>query len=153
MIRIVSEFINENFLDKKLCAIAAIHEGHNIQDPSRNNPHVHIVVPTRTVRLGGFSMKKDLEHAKRKYINIWWEQWACVQNLAYERYGLSIRVSHESLAVQGYSNRESVNHLTRIDWQKEQRGKYMAAGEQRRTICERNLFCRELHQPTLERDR
>ena len=138
LIGIVSEFINENFLDKKLCAIVAIHEGRNIQDPSRNNPHVHIIVPTRTVGLGGFSKRKDREHNKRKYIDIWREQWALIQNLAYERNGLNIRVSHESLFVQGCYGREPVNQLSLVDWQKEQRGERTVAGALRRELTARN---------------
>ena len=138
LIRIVSEFIKENFLDKSLCAIAAIHEGRNIQDPSRNNPHVHIIVPTRTVGLGGFSKKKEREHDKRQYINIWREQWASVQNRAYERNDLSVRVRHESLFVQGCHDREPVNHLSLVDWQKEQRGEFTSAGARRRVLDARN---------------
>lgn len=153
LIGIVSEFINENFLDKRLCAIVAVHEGHNIQDPSRNNPHVHIIVPTRTVELGGFSKRKDREHNKRKYIDIWREQWALIQNLAYERNGLNIRVSHESLFVQGCYGREPVNHLSLVDWQKEQRGERTVAGDRRRTVRQRNLSRRALRQPTLEQSR
>ena len=138
LIRIVSEFIKENFLDKNLCAIAAIHEGRNIEDPSKNNPHVHMIVPTRTVELGGFSKRKDREHNKRKYIDIWREQWASVQNRAYERNALNIRVSHESLFVQGCYNREPVNHLSLVDWQKEQRGEFTSAGARRRMLDARN---------------
>lgn len=120
--RIVGEFIRTNFVDHGLCAIAAIHEGRNAEDPSRNNPHVHIIVPTRTVGPDGFSRKKDREHNKRKYLNIWREQWADVQNRAYERSGLDIRVSHESLEAQGILDREPTIHLSLADWQREKRG-------------------------------
>ena len=57
--RIVRDFIRRNFLDHGLCAIAAIHRGLNRDDPSRNNPHVHIIVPTRPVGPNGFCEKKD----------------------------------------------------------------------------------------------
>ena len=60
----------------------------NTLDPSRNNPHVHIIVPTRSVGEDGFSERKDREHDKRKYVTIWREQWATVQNRAYERNSL-----------------------------------------------------------------
>ena len=136
--RIVEAFIEENFLRQQLCAIAAIHEGRNEQNPLRDNPHAHIIVPTRTVEPGGFSKKKDREHDKPEYVGIWREQWAYVQNEAYERSHLSIRVSHESLLVQGCQDREPLNHLSRIDWQKEQRGERTPAGARRRALEARN---------------
>lgn len=138
LIRIVHEFIEDNFLSCSLCAVAAIHRGRNRDDPSRNNPHVHIIVPTRPVGEGGFSKWKDREHDKREYITIWREQWAEVQNRAYERNGLDIQVSHEALEVQGKRDREPTIHLSRIDWQKEQRGERTPAGDRKRAIKARN---------------
>jgi len=138
LVRIVDEFIEPNFVAYGLCAIAAIHRGHNAEDPSRNNPHVHIIVPTRAVDENGFCKLKDREHNKRMYINIWREQWAEVQNRAYERCRLDIRVSHESLEVQGKRDREPTIHLRRIDWQREQRGERTRAGDRKRAIEERN---------------
>lgn len=137
LIHIVCDFVEHNFVNKRLCAIAAIHEGRNELDPSKNNPHVHIIVSTRTVEANGFSKKKDREHDHRKYINIWREQWADVQNQAYERCQLDIRVSHESLEVQGKA-REPTIHLSRIDWMKEQCGEHTDAGNRKRAIKERN---------------
>lgn len=138
MSRMVNEFIYKNFVNYGLCAIAAIHEKRNETDPSRNNPHVHIIVSTRTVGPNGFSKKKDREHDERKYINIWREQWADVQNRAYERNRLDIRVSHESLEIQGKRDREPTIHLSRIDWQREQRGERTSAGDRKREIAKRN---------------
>ena len=137
-IRIVSEFIHINFVDQSLCAIAAIHEGKNVDDPSRNNPHVHIIVPTRPVGPDGFCLKKDREHDKRKYINAWREQWACVQNRAYERSGLDVRVSHECLEVQGVHDREPTVYLRLADWQREKRGERTRAGDLKRKVDARN---------------
>lgn len=137
LIQIVSEYVSSNFVDQGLCAIAAIHEGRNETDPSMNNPHVHIIVPTRFVGPEGFSKKKDREHDNKKYVGIWREQWAKVQNRAYERNGLDIRVSHESLEIQG-EDREPTIHLSRIDWQKEKRGERTIAGDKKRTIKARN---------------
>ncbi len=71
-------------------------------------------------------------------MNIWREQWAYVQNRAYERNRLDIRVSHESLEVQGRRDREPTIHLSRIDWQKEERGERTSAGDRKRAIRERN---------------
>lgn len=146
LVRIVHEFVEDNFVSCGLCAIAAIHRGHNRNDPSKNNPHVHIIVPTRTIVPDGFCRKKDREHDKRKYINIWRKQWAEVQNRAYERCRLDIRVSHESLKMQGI-DREPVNHLDRIDWQKEQRGERTRSGDRRRAIEAHNKERSRKHQP------
>lgn len=149
-IRIVNEFINHCFVSYGLCAIAAIHAGSNGQDPLKNNPHVHIIVPTRTVGANGFNQKKDREHDKRKYITIWREQWALVQNRAYERNRLDIRVSHESLEIQG-KQREPLPHLSRIDWQKEQRGEHTFAGDKKRAIAARNQ--KHIHQRQIALER
>lgn len=151
LVRIVHEFIENNFVQYRLCAIAAIHRGLNHDDPSKDNPHVHIVVPTRTVGPNGFSQKKDREHDKRKYINIWREQWAAVQNRAYERNGLDIQVSHESLEVQGKRDREPTIHLSRIDYQKEQCGEHTPAGDRKRAIRSRNEERAQKHQTERER--
>lgn len=147
-IRIAHEFIENNFVSDGLCAIAAIHRGYNHDAPTKSNPHVHIIVPTRTVGPDGFCLKKDREHDKKKYITIWREQWADAQNRAYERNRMDIRVSHESLEVQGKRDREPTIHLSRIDWQKEQHGERTLAGDRKRAISERN---RE-RQPELELD-
>ena len=130
--------VEHNFIRQGLCAVAAIHQGKNVENPSRDNPHVHIIVPTRTVEAEGFSKKKDREHDKREYIKIWREEWASAQNRAYERNRLDIRVSHESLEAQGERDREPTPHLSRIDWQREQRGERTPAGDRKREIEERN---------------
>lgn len=157
LIKLVSEYVGDNFTSRGLCAIAAIHEGKNADDPTRNNPHVHIIVSTRTVEPDGFSKKKDREHNQRKYIGIWREQWAYAQNRAYERNGRDIRVSHESLEVQGIRDREPTIHLSRIDWQREKHGERTAAGDQKREIDARNRArARQLQlrqQRSLERSR
>ena len=108
LVRIVHEFVADNFTSQGLCTVAAIHRKHNHHDPKKNNPHVHMIVPTRPVGPDGFCKLKDREHDKRKYITIWREQWATVQNRAYERNGLDIQVSHESLEAQGKQDRKSV---------------------------------------------
>lgn len=137
IVHIVCDFVEDNFVSQGLCAIVAIHEGRNETDPSRNNPHVHIIVPTRTVGPDGFSKKKDREHNKREYVPIWREQWALVQNRAYERNGMDTRVSHERLEVQGVRDREPTAHLNRINWQKKQRGELTRAGDEGRAVEKR----------------
>lgn len=142
LVRIVHEFIEHNFISKNLCVIAAIHRGYNAKSPTRSNPHAHIIVSTRTMGADGFSKRKDREHDKKVYMAIWREQWADVQNRAYARNQMDIRVSHESLVVQGKLHEPTI-HLSRIDWQREQRGERTPAGNRKRTIQERNHENRE----------
>ena len=137
-IQIVQEYINANFLQYGLCAIAAIHEGRNNVDPEKSNPHVHMIVTTRTVDSDGFSKTKYRTLDRAKNTPIWRERWADVQNHAYERNGLSVRVSHESLEIQGKYDQEPTIHLSWIDWQKEQRGEHTPNGDKKRAIQERN---------------
>lgn len=132
-IRIVGEFIEENFRRYGLCAIAAIHRGENKEDPSRNNPHVHIIVSTRTVDTNGFSKKKAREFDTKAYLILWRESWADVQNRTFERNGLDIRVSHKNLKKQGI-DRKPLKHLSPSDMQKEQRGEHTRAGNENRMI-------------------
>lgn len=137
LIKIVDEYVTEHFVEKGLCAVVAIHEGRNKDDPDKNNPHVHIIVSTRTVGPDGFNKKKDREHNKTDYTRIWRSSWSGVQNRAYERNGLNIRVSHESLEVQGI-RRKPLPYLNRIDYQKEERGIRTSAGDRRRAVQEYN---------------
>lgn len=145
LIKIIDKYVEDHFVKKGLCAVAAIHEGKNTDDPSKDNPHAHIIVSTRTVGPNGFNEKKDREHNKRLYVEIWREGWANVLNQAYERNGLEIRVSHESLEVQGI-HRKPVPYLSRIDYQKEKHGIRTAAGDRRRAVQEDNRMLVQKHQ-------
>lgn len=149
LIQITRDFVQTNFVEQGLCAVVAIHKGLNKEDPSKNNPHTHIIVSTRTVDSDGFSKYKYREHNQRKYIHIWRKSWENVQNRAYERKGLDVRVDHRSLASREIE-REPMVHLTLMDWYKEQRGTRTIAGDKNRAIKKRNSE-RE-HQKTLERD-
>lgn len=137
IIKIVTEFITMNFTERGLVAIAAIHEGRNAKDMKRNNPHVHILVTTRTLNANGFNPKKLRELNQKKNVEVWREQWSILQNRAYERNGLDIRVSHESLEVQG-KNRIPTPHLSVIDWHREKNGLHTLAGDEKRKIREKN---------------
>lgn len=137
--KIVKDFIEENFVAKGLCAVAAIHRGTNRDFPSKNNPHVHIIVSTRTVGPEGFNPQKDREHDKRCYIEIWRRAWAEVQNRAYERCHIEKRISHESLRVQGI-DRKPLRHVNYVDLQRGERQRRIQAKELARELArlERN---------------
>lgn len=136
-IKIVEDFVKTNFVDNGFAVIAAIHSGVNPEDQSINNPHTHILVSTRTVDANGFSKIKPREQNKKQYIRIWREQWARELNRELERNKLDIRVSHESIEVQGI-DREPTIYLSRIDFQKEKKGERTIAGDRKREIQKRN---------------
>lgn len=137
IIKIVVEFVKENFIKQGLAVMAAIHKGHNAEDMSRNNPHVHILVTTRTLNANGFNPKKLRELNQKKNVELWRKHWARLQNREYERNGLDIRVSHESLEVQG-QKRIPTPHLSVADWQREISGQRTPAGDRKREILKKN---------------
>lgn len=137
LIEMVREYITDNFIAHGMCAIVAIHEGKN-KDPAKNNPHVHILLTTRLVGQDGFNSKKNREWDKRINCKIWRENWANVQNRAYERNSLDIRVSHESLIMQG-KEREAKKYLRRSDYERELRGIRTIRGDVNREIQSRNM--------------
>ena len=59
-IPIVETFVRENFTDRGLCAVAAIHQGKNPRCPQQDNPHAHILVSTRAVGAVGFLLCRRL---------------------------------------------------------------------------------------------
>jgi hypothetical protein len=115
LLTIVEEFIEPNFIKLGLPAVVAIHKGINIDVPDRNNPHVHIIIPTRTVGPEGFSKKKFLPLNDRANINLWRSRWAEEQNRAYERCELDVRVSHLSLKAQEIE-REPAKYVSRLEY-------------------------------------
>lgn len=135
--RIVNEFIQENFVSQGLCAVAAIHRGKLPSNHPKSNPHVHIIVSTRTVGPEGFNPKKDREHNQRSYIEIWRRAWARVQNRAYERCHVKKRVSHESLRVQGVE-RKPTRHVSYVDLQRGERQRRIQEKERELARLERN---------------
>lgn len=137
-VALVKAFVEENFLSCGYAAIVAIHEGKNEADPSRNNPHLHLIITDRTIGPKGFDKLKIRIFNDRCFVEIWRKEWAIAQNLAYERAGLDVRVSHESLAKQGIRDREPTIHLSRVDWQREKQGIRTPAGDLKRAIKARN---------------
>ena len=136
--RIVADFVEECFSSHGICAVAAMHEGKNAKDASRNNPHVHIIVATRTADENGFSKKKYREFDKRGYIKVWRKKLEDIINRAYERNKCREKVCCECYEVQGIHDIEPTIHLSRIDWQKEKRGERTADGDIKRDIKEKN---------------
>jgi len=135
-IDIIKEYIVDNFIGSGMGACVAIHKGEN-KNPEKNNPHVHILLTTRAIGSEGFSPKKNRDWDKRANVRVWREQWARVQNRAYERKGLNIRVSHESYIMQD-KEREARKYLSRWDYELEQRSIHTIRGDDNRKIEIRN---------------
>lgn len=137
LIVIVEEFVKNYFVKYGFGAIVAIHEGKNEKHPSKNNPHVHIIITTRSIDSTRFCSKKDREWNKKKYVSIWREEWAKVQNNAYKRNQIKAKVSPYSLKAQGRKYK-ALPYLSLADYQKEKRGIHTDVGDKRRKIKKYN---------------
>jgi len=161
-VALVEEFVSENFIAQGFLADLAIHRGllnrHRVSEDiepveeRRDNPHAHIVVPLRTVDEDGFSRTKTQGRYMNNpsYLNQWRREWARLQNREFERLGLDVRVSHESLAARGI-NREPTKHIGAAAMALENRGIQTERGDQYRAVIALNRS-RELERQ-LERQR
>jgi hypothetical protein len=82
--KIAADYANY-FVEQGMCVAWAIHEGKNIDDPSRNNPHMHALLTTRPIdpNTGIFADNKNRDWNKRANVTIWREQLAALINEAY----------------------------------------------------------------------
>lgn len=103
-IKLVREFIAENFVRLGMCADICIH------DKQDGNPHAHILLTTRLVENGEFNKKKNRNWDKRENVSIWRKNWADMQNREFMKKELSTRVSHESYKMRNI-DREPTIHL------------------------------------------
>lgn len=148
-IALTKEFVLDNFMKFGMCADIAIHKG--LLDKSRkplnieavqerkNNPHAHIIIPFRTIDNNGFHRTKTQNRYMNnsKYLVVWRKEWARLQNREFERLGLNVRVSHESLAAQGI-NRVPTKHLGPATLALEKRGVQTERGDEYRETIARN---------------
>lgn len=141
-IEIIREYVNENFISMGMCADIAIHYVKDKNDPARNNPHVHILLTDRPVSHEGFAIKKDRDWNDwrgDKLIRSWRENWAEVQNHAYERKGLShIKVTAKSYIDRKIFDREPKLYISRRDIYLERKGIQTIRGDEMRAIERRN---------------
>lgn len=160
-IKTIKEFVLEAFVKRGMCADVAIHRGHR-EDKTRmegehaqvspNNPHLHILLTDRPIEQGEFCQKKNRDWNKKEFVLQWRELWEKVQNKELERNGLDVRVSHESLVVQGI-DREPTKHLGRKTSEMKRRGKETNRDSDNRAIEARNKDCENRkHQRRLERE-
>lgn len=159
---LAKEFVIEKFIKAGLCVLIAIHRGE--LDKSRkptgiepvherqDNPHAHIIVPFRTVGEEGFARNKTQNRYMNrvKYLKELRKEWADLQNREFERMGLDIRVSHESLTAQGI-DREPAIHIGAAAMALELQGVRTGRGDEYRGIMERNRKRDREHQRNRER--
>lgn len=147
-IKLVKNYVLENFVKIGMCADVAIHEGplEEHKKPSsikpvfgrQNNPHAHILLTTRKVDSNGFDKKKCREWDSKFYVSLWRKAWADIQNKEFEILGSDARVSHESYAAQGQKDREPTKHLGPAVMELELRGIETNRGDEYREILSRN---------------
>jgi hypothetical protein len=101
-IDLMREYIQENFVDKGMCADFAIH------DTGKGNPHAHILLTTRDVDVDGF-VKKNRAWNDRGCLHEWRENWANSCNERLEVKGVE-RIDHRTLKAQGI-DREPTIHI------------------------------------------
>jgi len=102
-IELVKNYINENFVDKGMCADFAIH------DKKDGNPHAHIMLTTREVSQNGFE-GKNREWNKKELLEQWRENWANICNERLQSKGIDERIDHRTLEAQGI-DREPTIHI------------------------------------------
>ena len=121
------------------------------------NPHLHLIVPFRLIDGNGFQPTKLMSRTtnSREYLIRLRRAWADDQNRFYERLGLNIRVSHESLDMQGLC-KHRVPHLSPAEFALERKGEKTRNGDRLREAVKKNerLFHGRSHERTrgLERE-
>ena len=149
-IELVRKYVQENFVDKGMCADISIHAGHEHEKDQGehaehdkkikpDNPHVHILLTTRPTTKQGFDKKKNREWDKRENVLEWRENWADICNREFEKKNLSERIDHRSLQEQGITDRRPTIHLGVAAHQMEQRGIKTEKGDFNREVRADNI--------------
>jgi hypothetical protein len=107
-LRLVKDFVREQFVRKGYGADVAIHAPDNYSD--ERNHHAHILISERRLGPDGFAEKKDPTMNGKAQLATWREQWANLANRHLERYGHEARIDHRSLFEQKI-DREPGIHL------------------------------------------
>ena len=91
----------------------AIHE-----DGLGENPHAHLLIPTRMVTESGFGSHKNREADKKAFIETARAAWCDIANAALADAGSPVRIDHRTLAAQGIertpTTHRGVNRTERI---------------------------------------
>lgn len=122
----------DSFISLGMCAIMAVHAGLN-NNPAKSNPHAHALLTDRPVASDGFCVKKNRDWNRVEQLRKWRAAWAEAQNRAFQEKGMEVRVSHESLEVQGI-DREPTLPLGRAATALERKGIQTERGNRNREI-------------------
>lgn len=133
-INLTRQYVKEAFISQGMCAVIAIHEGRN-EDPAKNNPHAHVLITDRPVDENGFCARKNRVWNTKAFLNKCRALWAEIQNELFREKGMEIRLSHESLKVQGI-DREPTLPLGRAATALERKGIHTERGNHNREIIE-----------------
>ncbi len=138
-IALVEEFCRDNFVNESYAANYAIHRGSFEKERSpkdilpaqerKDNPHAHLIIPFRKVGEDGFSKTKlesRTKDPKQQLVSLR-KSWADIQNRAFERLGLPVRVSHLSLKEQGI-DRQPALHMGALAMSQERKGRATERG-------------------------
>lgn len=104
-IELARAFVTENFISLGMCADLCIHHR------DEKNPHAHVLLTDRPVGENGFLARKNPGWNSRALLLNWRQSWARILNEGYERKGLEKRVTHESYAARGITDRKPTKHL------------------------------------------
>jgi ATP-dependent exoDNAse (exonuclease V) alpha subunit len=167
-IKILREYVQNNFVDRGMCADIAIH------DTNSGNPHAHILLTTRSLNENGQWLAKQQKNYildkngekiydpikktylcgkstktndwdNRENVEQWRQEWANALNRAFEYKGLAQRVTHESYKRQGL-NKEATLHLGKEATALERQGIKTEIGNINRAIRARNLEREEIQE-------
>lgn len=95
---LVQDFVKEQFVSRGMIADVAIHNP--AAGDGQEQPHAHIMSPTRHIGPEGFG-KKAREWNDKAVLQEWREAWGNHVNQALERHGIDQRVDHRSYKDQG----------------------------------------------------
>ncbi|MDJ0511063.1 MAG: MobQ family relaxase [Crocosphaera sp.] len=104
---LVRNFVQNNFVDKGLVADLAFHE------IDTHNPHVHIMITTRTVDENGLGAK-DRSLDKKDFLLKLRESWAIYTNDALESIGSSEIIDHRTLKEQNITRIPQIHLGTNV---------------------------------------
>lgn len=131
---LVARFVQDNFTRRGLVADVAFHSV-KARD-GKQNPHVHMMVATRTLDTDGFG-KKPVWLEKKAALYAWRQSWEHHTNRMLDAAGRPERLSLQTYKAQGI-DREGRKSLTREEYALEQKGIRTKRGDENRAIARRN---------------
>lgn len=132
--RLVREFVNDNFVARGMVADIAIHT--KIASDGLDNPHMHVMLTTRSVDAGGFGAKNRAWN-QRELIKEWRDAFEALCNRYLEEAGSGDEVSLKSYKERGIDKIPG-EHLGPDAWGLEQQGEETTGGNRNRKVANDN---------------